>query len=520
MNARKTSLYLLWAMVLVVGLLASACGASTPATNAPVATKPAVVPTQVPTAEPVPVTVKYTYMVASVSDKTPAVEQAVNDLIHLEYPWLSVALNPITQAEYAEKISLLFSSGEACDIVYTPKWLAGIYSQRVANGDLMQLDDLLLTVPELTSVIPEVEWTGTMVNNKTYAIPGNQLNVAVSGISIMMPMLEKYPLDWDQINKIEDIEPWIATVKAGEPDLLGFTYLDNWFRPDIFGYDTIDSGLGGSTFSNPGILGVKYNDTSRTVVNYLESSEFSDFLARTRRWVEKSYLPAEPDPEVFPHLIAMRYIAQMNYAQPHDWWAASYGIPALYGKALAPAFYANFRTGQNSTGICATSKQSEAAIKFLALLNTNPAIYNTMLYGVENQDWLWVDQEKRQITRPEGYDDYTGYAGIDWVLGNSFLAYYKNPDWASHDIWTMEQDLNASAKPSVMLGFSFDRTPVMTEIAQVTAVLDEKATSLVYGWEKDWQSKLVELNTALNQAGIGIIQAEMQRQINQWASSQ
>jgi putative aldouronate transport system substrate-binding protein len=515
MKARKVSLYLLWAMVLVVGLLASACGgAATPTT---VATE---VPTEEPTtAEPTPVTVKYTYMVASVSEKTPAVEQKVNDLIQEVYPWLSVSLNPITQAEYAEKISLLFASGEACDVVYTPKWLAGIYSQRVANGDLMQLNDLLETVPELKAVIPEVEWTGTMVNEEIYAVPGNQLNVAVSGISIMMPMLEKYPLDWDQITKIEDIEPWIATVKAGEPDLLGFTYLDNWFRPDIFGYDTIDSGLGGSTFSNPGIMGVKYDDTSRTVVNYLQSSEFADFLSRTRRWVEQGYLPAEPDPEVFPHLISMQYIAQLNYAQPHDWWAASYGIPALYGKALAPTFYANFRVGQNSTGICATSEQPEAAIKFISLLNTDPTIYNTMLYGIEGEDWLWVDEAAKQITRPEGYDDYTGYAGIDWVLGNSFLAYYKNPDWASHDIWTMEQELNASATPSVMLGFSFDRTPVMTEIAQVAAVLDEKAPSLVYGWEADWETKLVELNAALDQAGISIIQAEMQRQINEWAAS-
>ncbi len=464
-----------------------------------------------------PTTVRYTYMVPFVSERSDQVEARLNELVQVKYPWLTIELDPISQGDYAERISLMFSSAAECDVVYTPKWLAGIYNTRVANGDLMALNTLLESAPDLTATIPELAWTGAMVGDTIYAVPGNQLNVAVSGISIMEPILEKYPLDWDSIEKVEDIEPWLEEVFANE-DLLGFGYLENWYRPDLYGYDSIDTGLGGALFSTPGILGVHYTDETRQVVNMLAIPEFENYLDRARRWNELGYAPSEMDPEVFVHLIEMKYIAQMNYAQPHDWWVSNYGIPALSGKALAPPFYANFRVGQNSAGICATSQNGEASIIFLELLNTDKDIFNTLLYGVEGEDWVWVDQDANLIARPEGYDDYTGYAGIDWVLGNQFMAYYREPRWAENDVWGLESALNESATPSVMLGFSFDRTPVEAEIAQVIAVLDEYAAPLVYGWVEDWETGLADLLTMLDQAGLGAIQAEMQSQVDSWAA--
>jgi len=472
-----------------------------------------------PAAEPEPTTVKYTYMVPFVSEKTDSVEARLNELVQVTYPWLTVDLDPISQGDYAERISLMFTSGEECDVIFTPKWLAGIYNTRVANGDLMALNDLLETTPQLTEEIPELAWTGTMVDDMIYAVPGNQLNVAVSGLSIMEPILENYPLDWNSIEVVEDIEPWIETVFASE-DLLGFSYVENWYRPDLYGYDSIDTGLGGTLFSTPGILGVHYADQNRQVVNLVAIPEFKEYLDRTRRWVELGYMPAEADPEVFPHLIQMKYIAQMNYAQPHDWWVSNYGIPALTGKALAPEFIANFRVGQNATGICAISEKGEASILFLDLLNSDPDIFNTLLYGVEGDDWNWVDPDTNLIARPEGYDDFTGYAGIDWALGNQFLAYYREPRWAENDVWGLEATLNDSAEPSVMLGFNFDRTPVEAETAQVAAVIDEYAAPFVYRWTADWDADLVDLLTKLDDAGLGVIQAEMQSQIDAWSASQ
>jgi putative aldouronate transport system substrate-binding protein len=468
--------------------------------------------------EPEPTTIIYTYMVPFVSERSDLIEAELNEMIHEQYPWLSVKLDPISQGDYAERMSLMFSSGSECDVVFTPKWLAGIYNTRVANGDLMPLNSLLETTPTLLETIPELAWTGAMVGDTIYAVPGNQINVAVSGINIMEPMLEKYPLDWDSIEKVEDIEPWLAEVFAAEEELLGFSFVDNWYRPDIAGYDSIDTGLGGAIFSTPGILGVQYMDESRQVVNLLAIPEFAEYLDRARRWVELGYLPSEVDPEIFVHLIEMKYIAQMNYAQPHDWWVSNYGIPALYGKALAPPFYANFRVGQNSTGICATSEKGEASILFLELLNTDVDIFNTLLYGIEGEDWVWVEPESNLIARPEGYDDYTGYVGIDWALGNQFLAYYRTPTWAEKDVWALEAELNESATPSVMLGFSFDRSPVEAEIAQVTAVLDEYAPPLVYGWTEDWETGLADLLEMLDAAGLGVIQAEMQSQVDAWAA--
>jgi putative aldouronate transport system substrate-binding protein len=520
-------------LLLIVAFVLAGCKQATP-TEEPPAAEPTTPPTEVspteevveePTTEPTeevvePVVVKYTYLVYSVSQDTDLVEEAVNGMLAEKAPGIMVDLNPISQGEYADKTSLMFSAGEECDVVYLPKWLAGIYNLRVANGDVLPLNDLLELTPTLTEVIPELAWTGTMVGDVIYAAPGNQANTALSGINIMEPFLDKYPLDWDSIEAVEDIEPWLDEVLANEPDVIAFAYLDNWFRPDIDGYDSIDTGLGGTLFSTPGILGVKYDDPGREVVNLLASESFRNFAERARRWHEKGYIAPEADPEVFVNLINAKYFGQLNYAQPHDWWAVNYGIPALFGKSLAPLFYANFRVGQNSTGICATTQHPEESIKFLEVLNTDEEVFNTLLYGIEGTHWDWVDEASKLIARPEGWDDYTGYAAVDWALGNQFMAYYKVPRWAENDIWKMEQDLNDAAAPSVMLGFSFDRTPVETEIAQVSAVLDEFGGPIVYGWEEDWQTALDDLLAMLDDAGLGTIKEEMQRQVDAWVATQ
>ena len=79
--------------------------------------------------------------------------------------------------------------------------------------------------------------------------------------------------------------------------------------------------------------------------------------------------------------------------------------------------------------------------------------------------------------------------------------------------------MNESAKASPALGFSFDSTPVRTEMASVGAVKDEYELSLDTG-AVDPEKALPEFLEKLEAAGSQTIIDEIQKQLDEWKAAQ
>ncbi|WP_244169677.1 DUF3502 domain-containing protein [Paenibacillus helianthi] len=94
-------------------------------------------------------------------------------------------------------------------------------------------------------------------------------------------------------------------------------------------------------------------------------------------------------------------------------------------------------------------------------------------------------------------DGGSNYVFNQWEVGNNALT--KVWEGNAPDIWEQTKECNKSATFSKALGFSFDTSPVKTEVASVS-ILDEFLGKL-------------------KSAGLGTIIAEKQKQLNAWAKA-
>ncbi|NJR12356.1 DUF3502 domain-containing protein [bacterium] len=171
------------------------------------------------------------------------------------------------------------------------------------------------------------------------------------------------------------------------------------------------------------------------------------------------------------------------------------------------------------TGVSSVSDHPELAVKFLELLNTDPVFYNLLCKGIEGVHWEWADQD-RLLIKPAGDNASFGDTGYnpntDWMYGNVFNSYYT--DESQVGAWPATAKLNRNAQPSPVLGFTFDRKAVETEVASISAVNQEYASPLG-GGIVDIETGLTNLNKALKDAGIERVRDEMQKQIDAWLAA-
>ncbi|MCD4700133.1 MAG: ABC transporter substrate-binding protein, partial [Phycisphaerae bacterium] len=330
-----------------------------------------------------PITIKYT-IVGGTSPDIPLVEEALNEMIHERLdPNYNIDLDILDWGEYQQALSLRFSAGESMDIVFTPKWW-GLFYGNQSMGNLAPLDDYIKgEFPNFEDQIA-VMLPGTSIDGKVYGLPGIQQVVSSAGLGIRVDLLEKYPLDWDTINTFEDAEEYLLNIIEKEPEIEFAMPPTESFRPGYYGYDNITAGIEGGVFTN-GLFGVMYDDETLQVENLLKSAAFKDYCERIDRWHDLKIVSDYQDDNAFANF-RTKYALYLHYQQPHGWWDPSY---PYFGKALAPPFVGNFRVGENTTSISATSDHPEEAYRLYAFINSDVEVFNTIVYGVEGVYWEW-----------------------------------------------------------------------------------------------------------------------------------
>ena len=171
------------------------------------------------------------------------------------------------------------------------------------------------------------------------------------------------------------------------------------------------------------------------------------------------------------------------------------------------------------TAICSMSEHPAEAMQVLSLLHTDAEIHNTITFGVEGQDWVWVDKATKEIAYPEGVDvAQPPYLLYPWMMGDTFLNYYLNHEMALADPNKASAEINNTAPASVVLGFVFDPTPVSAEMAQISAVVTEEYMPIVTGRVENPEEMVEKYLRDLQAAGADVVLAEVQRQIDAWAA--
>lgn len=131
-------------------------------------------------------------------------------------------------------------------------------------------------------------------------------------------------------------------------------------------------------------------------------------------------------------------------------------------------------------GISATSKHPEAAMKFLNEMYTNADVVNLLDWGIEGVHYVVCADGT--VDFPDGVDaDTTSYGlNMDWYFGNQFLSRI----WGEGRDTTIYERLeynNKNAQFTPVMGFSYDSTPVSTELAAISNVTSQYLPGLCCG---------------------------------------
>ncbi len=460
------------------------------------------------------VNVTYTYPGGIPADLQ-VVQDALNKILNQKIK-VNLTLEVIDWGAYNEKMQLRLAAGEECDVMFTAPWINS-YTNNVANGALAPLDDLLQQdAPGLWASMPPSTWNAARIKGTIYGVINQQIFPKPWGVHVRTDLLEKYKFSLEGVKRWEDMEPFLEAVKEGEGIIPVITAAPgrSLFLTTYYGYDGLDDGIG--------FVGIKADDKTLKVVNLLETAEYREAAYLTKKWVDAGYMSSNPpsDEESIAAFRAGGYAMGYHVEKPgndvemknrtgYDFISKNLTVPLILDTAGATA---------TMNAICATSKHPVESMRVLELLNTDAEVYNLLSRGIEGAHWVWVDEDKKIMGFPEGVtgDTSTYNPNSDWMFGNQFNAYYR--DAAQVGAWEKTKEMNDTAFPSAALGFVVDREPIKTEIAQVTAILKEKAESIAIGFVS-YDEAMPAIIDEINDAGAQKIIDEIQRQLNEWGTS-
>ena len=242
-----------------------------------------------------------------------------------------------------------------------------------------------------------------------------------------------------------------------------------------------------------------------------------------RRWYQAGYAPSDVKlwDEMDSAWTAGQYAVRVSdVVKP----GGNAEVKARWGwdvtsKAIAEPLLTTGGVTATLSGVSSVSENPELAAKYLELINTDPVFDNMLCEGLQGVHREWADKDQQLIQPAGGKASFgdTGYnPNTDWMFGNVFNSDYS--DASQVGAWPETADLNRNARPSPVLGFTFDRSSVETEIASISAVKDEFGGPLGTGIV-DTNEGITNLNKALMDAGIERVRDEMQRQVDAWKSA-
>lgn len=406
--------------------------------------------------------------------------------------------------DYNQKMQVIAASGEPFDIAFTSSW-AFDYVQNAKKGAFYELDELLDKYgQDIKKNVHPSFLEGAKIEGKTYAIPVNKELPAQKVFRFNKKYVDKYNIDINSIKTLDDLEPVLAKVKAGEPGLYPVS-ADKQFK---FGvpYDLVNENLP---------IGVALTDTNDLkLVNVLEQPDMMKSFETMHEYYKKGYVKKDAaTAQNGDEMKTGKWFVDMPDTQPFadNQWSQTLGYPVVSTPYTEPYVY-NWSVMGSMHGISANSKYPEKAMEFLNLLNSDKYLRNLVNNGIEDVHYKRIDDSTVEYlpAKTEGYDMPA------FTLGNFFILDKLPSD--PKDKWEQFAKFNDSAKNAPLLGFHFNADSVKTEITALTNVKEEFYASLYTGSvdPKVYVPKAVE---KFKQAGLDKVMAEMQKQLDEWKAS-
>ena len=142
-------------------------------------------------------------------------------------------------------------------------------------------------------------------------------------------------------------------------------------------------------------------------------------------------------------------------------------------------------------------------------MNSDKELYNLICFGIKDKHYTLTEEGKCKLIENSGY-----YPNHQWKYGNQFNAFVL--EGMDANVYEETQKMNDEAAKSPLLGFTFDRSAVNNEIAQVSSVQGEYQ-SIDKGFDAP-ENYMDDFKRRMEEAGQREILAEVQRQIDEFVA--
>ncbi len=460
--------------------------------------------------------IKIPYLVLGGNNSDEAlVEEDLNEIMR-EKAQAEVDLIPIEWGNLSTQLNLMLSGGGENSVdLFSSTWYTSV-SNLVANGQVMELDDLLesdgQTILEAYDGLEDYLDCGR-IDGKLYGIPSIYAFCSEDFYQVQRDVSEAAGIDWSQVNDLDTLTDAMIKMKEVSPDsyfIPGST--DPYFVPKDIDY------LGDTNY-----LGVLTDPTnSTTVENYYESDYFLNFLEHVKVWKENDLFSPDPLSSSEATLANLQYgvaDGSLGYG-----WDTQISIDAncnntgldLVGGQIGDSVASTGEVTTYMWHMSAFCQEPEAAMRVLAVLYSDPEASQLVANGIEGREYTINDNG--QMEYPEGQNLTT----IGWSAASS--AYWPNvtlcETWSyePEDVYEVMAEKRENAKKSLALGFQFDSSSVTDQMTACANVVAQYYDPLMYG-EVDIDETLPEFQQALKDAGIDDIIAEKQAQLDEWLAS-
>jgi len=344
---------------------------------------------------------------------------------------------------------------------------------------------------------------GPTVKGKIYAVPTVKEVVASAQFLFNKKYVDKYKVPIASIKTPQDLEPWLAKIKAGEPGVVPYV---------LHGSDELSDGY------IPGLEPITqdyYRDVTgkvKFIWNFDSTWKNSKVMFT---WFKKGYFQPESADGVDEqandkYTTSGMWFSQAQAGHPGKAGELSnqYGYPVVGAGPWTKPMANNESYRGAMFSISQTSKHPSEAIKILQLMNTDPVYNNLLNWGIEGKQFTFVNKAKG-IIQPIANSGYN--FGMSWAMQNVFISYITPSE--DPNKWDLYKKFNASAGEYKTVDFTADLKPVKTQMSSVDAALNKYFLIIQRGL-KDPDTLRAEVQKALKEAGVEAVEAELQRQVD------
>lgn len=500
-------------LVLAMVLSMAACGGSSAAPEASNTPAPDAPAANAGTTNDV-YTVKFALITLAVVPNLEAI-QAVEDEVnrHLAESGETryvLDLSVVNIADYFTNIPMELAAGQGPDLIM----MLDTMPTYVDNGYVIPLDPYMDNeLKETADLIGPILNSGK-INGSVYMIP-RYFGTVLDWKFIYNTELAGDAYDMSKVTDLDSLEPALAALKEQHPDEHFLVYSDQFHM--MYSYETNTSAIG--TYA--ATVG---DDT--TLVSYYETEAYKKAIQTAYEWRQKGYLDPEGSTNTLTHDEAVFSGSSkgviMGHSAPVDGIADMFDQMNAYGADFDAVTigYSDLYTDTVGVGISYTSKNPALAANFINHLYVDEYLWNTLIYGVEGQDYVW-NADHTLVNYPEGLDGtsipYMFMMYSCGIIGNGFfyLPFEGNNSGSSSE-YGMELMQKAWAPP--LYGFTPSNANVLNEVAAVSNVVSQYNDVLTYG-DVNPDEFYDQFIAELKAAGIDTIIADYQAQADAWLAA-